>query len=271
VPELVTSLDVSTAVRFPNTDEQFIKGAAPSFPVFSNGDGTLKPERTWGGSLSVGYANSWAFAEASAYANFIDEYIYFRFQPQQREDRSEPNYSDCAPLQCGVQGAFPLFSPVATDSLFYGGELEGAVQPPKWPVRFDARASWVRGRQLSGEPLTFVPPDHYDLGVTYHWPDLGISEDGHVGVSGSFVDRQRRYDEDADFAPPPPSYVTLGAEAGIAVPLGRQRLAFSLVGRNLTNARYRDYTSLVRYYADEPGWDLMLRVSLDFAAGPLGE
>jgi iron complex outermembrane receptor protein len=90
-------------------------------------------------------------------------------------------------------------------------------------------------------------------------------------VSGSFVDRQRRYDEDADFAPPPPSYVTLGAEAGIAVPLGRQRLAFSLVGRNLTNARYRDYTSLVRYYADEPGWDLMLRVSLDFAAGPLGE
>lgn len=265
VPELVTSLDASTAIRFPNSDEQFIKGAAPSFPVFSNGDGSLGPERTWTGTFSLSYANAWAFAEGSAYASFIDDYIYFRFQPQQGEDREAPNFSDCAPLQCGVQGAFPLFGPIAIDALFYGGEFDGGVQPPKWPVRFDARASWVRGRQVpGGVPLTFVPADHYDLGVTYFWPDLGQSEDGHVGLTGSFVDRQRRFDIDADFAPPPPSYALLGAEAGIAVPLGAQRMSFSLVGRNLTNTRYRDYTSLLRYYADEPGWDLMLRISVDF-------
>ena len=81
------------------------------------------------------------------------------------------------------------------------------------------------------------------------------------------MDRQRRFDEDADFAPPPPSYFVLGANAGIAVPIGEQRMTFSLTGRNLTNARYRDYTSLLRYYANEPGWDVLLRVSLDFAAG----
>lgn len=266
VPELVTSLDVSTAIRFPNTDEQFIKGAAPSFPVFSNGDGTLGPERTWTGSFTLAYANAWVNAEGSAYASFIDDYIYFRFQPQQGEDRDAPDYSDCGQLQCGVQGAFPLFAPAAVDALFYGGELDGAVQPPQWPVRFDARASWVRGQQLSGRPLTFVPPDHYDLGITYLWPDLGPTEDGHVGVSGSFVDRQRKFDLQADFAPPPPAYFVLGAQAGIAVPAGEQRLSFSLTGRNLTNARYRDYTALLRYYANEPGWDLMLRVSLDFSA-----
>lgn len=268
VPDLVTSLDLSTAVRFPNSDEQFIKGAAPSFPFFSNGDGTLGPERTWTAGLTVAYANDWAFAEASGFGSFIDDYIYFRVQPQQDLDPTAPDFSDCAPLQCGVQGAFPLFAPDAVDALFYGGELEGAVQPPQWPVRFDARASWVRGQQLEGgQPLTLVPTDHYDLGVTYEWPDLGISEDGHIGVKGSFVDRQRRFDEDADFAPPPPGYFTLGADAGIAVPIGEQRMTFSLTGRNLTNARYRDYTSLLRYYANEPGWDVMLRVSLDFAAG----
>lgn len=268
VPELVTSLDLSTAVRFPNSDEQFIKGAAPSFPVFSNGDGTLQPERTWTGSLTVGYANEWAFAEASGYGSFIDDYIYFRFQPQQDDDRDAPDFSDCAPLQCGVQGAFPLFAPEAVDALFFGGEVEGAVQPPKWPVRFDARASWVRAQQIDGgQPLTFVPPDHYDLGVTYLWPDLGKSEDGHVGVHASFVDRQRRFDETADFSPPPPAYFVLGADAGLAVPLGKQRLTFSVTGRNLTNTRFRDYTSLLRYYANEPGWDVLLRVSLDFAVG----
>ncbi len=266
-PELVTSIDLSTAVRFPNPDEQFIKGAAPSFPVFSNGDGKLGPERTYSGSLTLAYANAWAHTSASGYANVIDEYIYFRFVPQQSDDPDAPNFSDCAPLQCGVQGAFPLFSPAAVDALFFGGEVQGSVQPPKWPVRFDAQASWVRAQQVpGGAALTFIPPDHYDLGVTYLWPDLGITEDGHVGVKGSFVDRQRRFDLDADFAAPPPAYFQLGAEAGIAVPLGQQRLAFSLTGRNLTNTRYRDYTSLLRYYADEAGWDLMLRVSLDFNA-----
>jgi iron complex outermembrane receptor protein len=271
-PEFVTSLDASTALRFPNTDEQFIKGAAPSFPVFSNGDGSLGPERTWTGTFTLGYANEWAFAEAAAYASFIDDYIYFRFQPQQDDDEGAPNFSDCAPLQCGVQGAFPLFGPVAIDALFYGGEFDGGVQPPKWPVRFDARASWVRGRQVAGgQALTFVPPDHYDLGVTYFWPDIGKSEDGHIGVTGSYVGRQRRFDIEADFAPPPPSYALLGAQAGIAVPLGEQRLSFSLTGRNVTNARYRDYTSLLRYYADEPGWDLMLRVSLDFTTASASE
>lgn len=265
VPELVTSLDLSTAVRFSGSDERFIKGAAPSFPVFSNGDGTLQPERTWTGSLTAGYANDWAFAEASGFSSFIDDYIYFAFAPQQNADPSAPGFSDCAPLQCGVQGAFPLFAPEAVDALFYGGEVEGAIAPPRWPVRFDARASWVRGQQLEGgEPLTFVPPGHYDLGVTYAWPDLGISEGGHVGVRGSFVDRQRHFDQDADLTTPPPAYFVLGADAGVAVPIGGQRMTFSLTGRNLTNARYRDYTSLLRYYANEPGWDLLLRVSLDF-------
>ncbi len=267
VPELVTSLDISTAVRFPNADEQFIKGAAPSFPMFSNGNGRLGPERTYTGSLTVAYANTWAHASASGYANVIDDYIYFRLVPQQRVDPDAPNFSDCAPLQCGVQGAFPLFSPAAVDALFFGGEAQGSVQPPSWPVRFDAQASWVRAQQVpDGGALMFVPPDHYDLGITYLWPDLGRTEDGHVGIEGSFVDRQRRFDLDADFAPPPPAYLQLGAQAGVAVPLGQQRLAFSLTGRNLTNTRYRDYTSLLRYYADEAGWDLMLRVSLDFNA-----
>ncbi len=269
VPDFVVSLDASTAIRFPNSDEQFIKGAAPSFPVFSNGDGSMGPERTWTGTFSLGYSNAWAFAEGSAYASFIDDYIYFRFQPQQDEDDDAPNFSDCAPLQCGVQGAFPLFGPIAINALFYGGEFDGGIQPPEWPVRFDARASWVRGRQIQGgAPLTFVPPDHYDLGITYFWPDVGKSEGGHIGVNGSYVDRQRRFDLEADFAPPPPSYALLGAEAGIAVPMGGQRLSFSLIGRNLTNTRYRDYTSLLRYYADDVGWDLMLRVSLDFTTAP---
>lgn len=252
--------DASTAVRFPNTDEQFIKGTAPSFPVFSNGDGSLGPERTWGGSFTIGYATSWLFLEGSAFSSFIDDYIYFRARPLSEDE------SQCAPLSCGTKGAFPLFEPTAVDALFYGGEVAGRVRPPKWPVSVDAQLAWVRAQQVpGGEPLVFIPPDNYRVGVTYWWPDIPGTENGHIGVSGNLVDRQRRFDVDADFTTPPPAYGLLGAEAGLDVPFSDQVFSVALTGRNLTNARYRDYTSLLRYFANEPGWEVGLRLTLRFS------
>jgi outer membrane receptor protein involved in Fe transport len=84
-------------------------------------------------------------------------------------------------------------------------------------------------------------------GVIYHWPDVWRLQGGFVGVRGGFVDRQRRFDADTDFAPPPPPYGLLGASTGIELPISRQVLALSVEGNNLTNTPYRDYTSLLRY------------------------
>jgi iron complex outermembrane receptor protein len=260
-PGFVTKLDASTAVRFPSIDEQFIKGSAPSFPIFANGNGRLGLERTWGGGLTIGYANEWAAVEGATYASFIDDYIYSRRDPQ-----DDP---ECGELTRGIQGCFPLFSPVAVDALFYGGELGGTVRPPRWPIGLDAQGSWVRAQQLpGGAPLVFIPPDRYRVGITWYWPDFGPFEHGYLGVRGTFVDRQRNFDLAADFAPPPPGYALLGAETGVELPFDDQRLAIALVGNNLTNSRYRDYTSLLRYFANEPGWELMLRLSLAFDFAP---
>ena len=57
----------------------------------------------------------------------------------------------------------------------------------------------------------------------------------------------------------------LDAGAGIEVPARGQIINVSLRGTNLLNRRYRDYNSLLRYFADEPGWGLQLRVSMEFA------
>ncbi len=260
-PGFVTKLDASTAVRFPSIDEQYLKGAAPSFPIYTNGNGRLGVERTWGGAFTIGYTGSWAVVEGSAFGTFVDDYIYSRAEIQ--------NDPECGDLARGIQGCFPLFAPVAVDAVFYGGEVGGTVRPPKWPVGFDAQGSWVRAQQVpAGGALVLIPPDRYRLGITWHWPDFGPFENGYLGVRGTIVDRQRRFDPAADFAPPPPAYALLGAETGVDVPFDEQRLTVALTGNNITNARYRDYTSLLRYFANEPGWELMLRVTLAFAFGP---
>jgi iron complex outermembrane receptor protein len=96
--------------------------------------------------------------------------------------------------------------------------------------------------------------------LTWHAPDIGPLYDIQASVNGSFVARQDRFDPAADLAPPPDAYALLGAALGMKADLEGQRLRFSVEGSNLLDARYRDYTSLLRYFADEPGLQLMVRL-----------
>ncbi len=248
-------LEASSAARIPAVDELFMNGSSPSFPVLARGDARLGIERTWGTALSLEYANRFLSTDGAAWVNWIDDFIYFG--PVRGPGAVEQT----------VHGALPVFAFRPVGALFYGGEWGGRLAPPKWPVELDAQLALVRAIDLRNRQyLVFIPADRYQLGLTYRWPDTARVTGGSVGVRAGYVDRQRRYDPDADFAAPPPGYVLLGASVGFDVPLPPQTLSFALVGNNLTNTRYRDYTSLLRYFADEPGWELMLRVSLAFEA-----
>jgi len=267
-------LDLASAGRFPMIDEQFLNGTAPSLPILGVGDTRLGVERTWSSALGVSFANEWIATDGAAYASVIDDYIYFAPQPSDAPGG----------LNDTVRGTYPVFGFRPTGAVFYGGEYGLRIAPPNWPVEFDGQLAMVRARDVrTGGYLVFIPTDRYQVGITYRWPELPRMKDGFVGATVSYVDRQRRYDLDADFLAPPPGYVQLGAQAGVAVPLDRQTaqpnqtarpqrsLRFALVGNNLTNTRYRDYTSLLRYFADEPGWELLVRISFDFeATGPRG-
>jgi iron complex outermembrane receptor protein len=118
--------------------------------------------------------------------------------------------------------------------------------------------------------LVFIPADRYRTAVTYHPPALGAFHGTYVTVSGTYVARQRRFDIAADFIPPPDPYFLLGAEVGTETTIADQRVKLAVEGSNLTNTRYRDYTSLMRYFADEPGWQVWLRMSLFFDSSRKG-
>jgi iron complex outermembrane receptor protein len=123
----------------------------------------------------------------------------------------------------------------------------------------------VRARNTTDDAyLVFVPADHYRGEVTVHPPDLWGLRASFVSVSGTYVARQRRFDLAADLATPPAAHVQLGAEIGTETRVAGQTLKFALQGQNLTNARVRDYTSLLRYFADEPGLQVWLRMSVFF-------
>jgi iron complex outermembrane receptor protein len=247
--------ELSAASRAPNPDEQYLNGAAPTFPVLGLGKPDVKPETTYSTSVTLAYATTPIKAEASVFVNRIDNYIYFG---PAIDSNGMPIYD------VTIRGTFPRFTTQAVDALFYGAD--GGIEVAPIPaLEFAAQASLVRAKNADDDSyLVFIPADHYRASVTYHPPDLGSLRESFATVSGMYVAKQRRYDPLADFVAPPPAYFVLGAELGTETTIGDQTARFALQGTNLTNARYRDYTSLGRYFADEPGWQLWLRMSVFF-------
>jgi len=92
---------------------------------------------------------------------------------------------------------------------------------------------------------------------------LGFVEDLEVDLNVEIVAAQSLVDPTLDFADPPPGYVLLGA--GINAVLGRKnKVRVGVDATNILNTSYRDYTSLLRYYADRPGRDIRLRAGMNF-------
>jgi iron complex outermembrane receptor protein len=250
-------LDLSTASRPPNTDEQYLNGTSPTFPVLGLGKPDLGPETTYSSSLTTTYQGEHVAGEASIYANLIDDYIYFA---PALDDGGDPIFDVL------IRGSFPRFVTRPVDAVFYGGDAGFTVAPLPF-LELGGQASMVRARDLTNHAyLVFVPADKLRGSVTLRRPadaELGLT---FVTVSGAYVARQTRFDPNADLAPPPDGYFLLGAEAGTSVRLGDQTIKLAVQGTNLLNARYRDYTSLLRYFADQPGWQALARLTVEFAA-----
>lgn len=252
---LSVKLELSTASRAPNPDEQYLNGTAPTFPVLGLGKPDLSPETTYSTSATVAFQHPRVTAEASAYANLIADYIYFA---PALDENGMPIFDVL------IRGSFPRFTTRPIDALFYGADGGIALKPHRF-VELGGQVSIVRAENVrDGSYLVLVPADRFRGEVTLRAPDGWGLRKTALSVAGTYVSRQRRFDLAADFAAPPASYFQLGAELGTETRAAGQTLRFALQGQNLTNAHYRDYTSLLRYFADEPGWQLWMRMSVFF-------
>ncbi len=250
-------LDLSTASRPPNPDEQYLNGTAPTFPVLGLGKPDLGPETTYSATATIEYQDARVAAQASAYVNRIDDYV--EFAPAIGAD-GRPIFDVL------IRGTFPRFVTQPVDALFWGADGGVTVRALPW-LELAATAAAVRAKdRRDGSFLAFIPPDRVRAAATVKGACLGPLRDVSATVDGTYTARQRRYDLLSDLAPPPDGYFLLGAELQGTLPIDDQPLTFALAGQNLTNARYRDYTSLLRYFADQPGWQVLLRVTGRFGA-----
>ena len=248
-PRFSTLYNFGTAWRPPQVIELFANGIHQSAASFEIGDSALTLEKAFNNTLSFTYSSSRLFVETGIYYNYFHHFIYLK-----------PDLT-VIPTRTG---SFPAFTYTQVNASFLGLDLNLT-----WHLTdhfsFISKTAIVRARNLTiHDWLVFVPSDRTDNSLRYTWDSIGHVHHFHIGVGNLGVAKQTRVPPNSDYTPPPDGYDLWTADAGCSLPFGKRYLDIDLSVTNLTNVAYRDYLNRFRYYMDDLGRNVALRLTMPF-------
>ncbi len=250
-PHWSVAANAGSAWRPPNVSELYSFGVHHGTAQFEIGDPDLGTERSLDLSATVRHESAIASAEVSGYVNHIADYIYALEQP-------EPTVT--------IRGTFPTFQTTHADARLAGVDVNVELRPTGW-LDVGARASVLRADNLDlGGPLYGVPSNRYGAHARATAGRLLGLADVYAEADVQHVARQDRVQSGAFLAAPyPPGYTLAGLRLGGTLDWGTAPAQVQLGVDNLFDVRYRDALGRFRYFVDEPGRNVTLRVSV-----PLG-
>lgn len=245
--------NASSAWRAPGANELFSEGVHHSTATYERGNPALRSEQAYNFELSVNYyGNKRLNGYLSLYNNFINNYIYL------------------APTQLfewKAAGIYPVFQYKQVNANFRGLDLNLDYRLTEHLV-METQAAIVRARNLDTDDyLINIPSDRFTGRMRLELGNTGESRklsDTYIAAGGMYAAKQTRTPTktDQDFAPAPAGYFLMQAEAGTNVKIGKQSFEFGVTGNNLLNIAYRDYLNRFRYFADETGRSVMIRIKV---------
>jgi len=250
-PQWTLGMNLGTAWRAPGVNELYSYGVHHGTAQFEIGDARLKTERSLGLDATVKYAGDVARGELSVYNNIMDDFIYLHPSPQ-------PTLT--------LRGIFPTFIYRQADAVLRGFDASFEVQLTE-RYRMEGSVSVVRGENTSArEPLVQMPADRLRINNHYHIGTTGRVHDAYAEFGGSFVRRQDRVPAGVDYLEPPAGYAVFESAVGADLIVGGAVVRTNVSVKNLFNASYRDYLSRFRYFIDETGRSVILRIQI-----PIGD
>ncbi|XWW46415.1 TonB-dependent receptor [Fibrella sp. USSR17] len=249
----ITRLNVGTAWRPPNISELFSDGVHHGAAAYEQGDARLRPETNSSLNATTEWRSNRVQAEVGLSYNYIVNYMYLRPQP-------EPILT--------VRGAFPYFKYTQTDAVYMG--IDATVD-----VKLGTRWNWTTKPAYlyvqdvrTNQPIVMIPPNRWDNNLRYSLlraDRAGRWREPYISVGNLLVARQNRVPANSDFVVPPPAYSLWTASVGGTLQFSeKQHVEISLTATNLFDVQYRDYLNRFRYYANDLGRNIAIRLKWAF-------
>ena len=235
--------------RPPNVNERFSQGVHHGTAQYEIGDSSLVAERAMNSDVTLRHLSARTRLEISAFRNQLDGFIYL--QPRE-------------PIAT-VRGIYPAYEYAQTNALLRGVEVTGQVEATSWLSLF-ANANVLHGTdRLTGNALFDMPANRATLSARASgWSSARVT-DGFVEIGTTLVAKQTDVPPTTIYKLPTAGYWLLNAQIGAgSVTIGKLRVEPSLSVRNLLDQSYRDYLSRYRLFVDEPGRDVVLRLTVPF-------
>lgn len=246
--QLSTTLNIGTAWRAPSVNELYSNGIHHGAATYEIGNRDLQTEKITNYNLSMLYNNhhKWNI-ELGAYHNYIRNFIYL--QPQ-------------LPPTVTIHGAFPTLVYTQADATFTG--IDAQVNYYFTPqLLATGKASILRAYNKTIHTyLIQMPSDRFQVELTYNFNSYQKLDNSYVSVNAVYTNKQFRVPANADYAIPPNAYALLNVDAGTTVYIKKQAITIGIGASNLLNTVYRDYMNRFRYYADEMGRNITLRIKM---------
>jgi len=260
-----TNLNVGYVLRSPEVNELYSNGLHQGVAGIERGNADLTNEKSFKAILSTDWnVRQKLFAQAVFYFQNIQDYIFLAPQNE---------------FQLDIRGAFPIFLYEQTDARIFGTDLLLSYEPVE-AIKLTTKYAFVHGDDTRNDlPLISLPANNISGNLTYALLDGIRFKNTTFGISGKYIfqqnhlltDNSRFPDREVnsllqgqDFLAPPAAYFLLGLNVATKIPLAEGGLQFSINVENVLNTRYRDYLNRLRYFSDEVGRNVNLRLNYSF-------
>ncbi len=209
--------------------------------------------------------------EATAYLNYIFNYIYLR----------------PTGITQNIRGAYPYFRYTQTDASFLGLDFSGTWQIVS-RIKISPKISLLRATdERNNDFLVFIPANRYELALRFEEPTRFVLKNFFFETKLKYVSKQHRAPRvvtareiqealeqgvdlfagnasNFDFMEAPAGYYLWNASSGFSIKKEKVRYDFRVAAENILNSTYREYTNRFRYYANDIGNNFILSLKCIF-------
>lgn len=263
-PNFTISINGSSAWRAPNVNELYSDGLHHGAARLEKGDSSLLPERANNIMTGLEFNNEKWSIETNFYHKIINDFIFL-----------EPTY----PPQLTIRGAFPSFRFSQTNARLSGADISirhAFSHHLKWNTKASLLRAWNKNTK---EWLIQMPADRFENEIEYDFHNGKLFTSSYIKLNAQNILKQNRVPATgtieiskpdgstylaSDYAPPPAAYMLLGIEIGSEIVINKRKINVTIGASNLFNTVYREYMNAFRYYADEMGRNISIRLKIPF-------